>query len=125
MVRQFGVLESAIMNVLWSRPADQAAMTVREVRESLRLDRPLAYTTVMTVLDNLHRKGVLRRERDARAWRYTPVASREAYAAAAMTEMLSASSDPQAVCLHLVSQLSPQEAGLLRAALGQAPEASS
>lgn len=120
-MRQFGVLESAIMNVLWSRSADGAAMTVREVLEVLRRDRPLAYTTVMTVLDNLHRKGFLRRERDGRAWRYTPVASRDAYAAEAMTEMLSDSLDPRAVFLHLVSQLSPEEAAQLRAVLGQAP----
>ena len=118
------MLESAIMDVLWSRPADGGAMTVREVLEVLRRDRPLAYTTVMTVLDNLHRKRFLRREREGRAWRYTPVASREAYAAEAMAEMLSDSSDPQAVFLHLVSQLSPEEATQLRAALGQAPEAS-
>ncbi len=45
-------------------------MLVREMVEDLHNDRALAYTTVMTVMENLHRKGWLRRERDGRAWRY-------------------------------------------------------
>lgn len=124
MVKRLGALESAIMNVLWDHPPDQAAMTVRDVLEVLRLDRTLAYTTVMTVLDNLHGKGYVRRERAGRAWQYTPAASREAYAAEAMAQLLSDSADPQAVFLQLVSQLSPEEAAQLRAALQQAPRAS-
>jgi predicted transcriptional regulator len=119
-VRQFGALEAAIMDVLWSGVPDQS-MSVREVLEELRQDRKLAYTTVMTVLDNLHRKGVVARERDGRAWRYTPVMSRDAYTAELMSEMLSGSRNPQSVFMHLVSQLSPEEADHLRAAL-QAPD---
>ena len=74
-MRQFGELEAVIMDRLWEwgRPA-----LVREVVEDLRRDRPLAYTTVMTVMENLHRKGWLRRERDGRAWRYEPTSSRSA-----------------------------------------------
>jgi len=41
---------------------------------------------VMTVMDNLHRKGWLRRERDGRAWRYEPTGSRSGYTAALMNE---------------------------------------
>ena len=57
-MRQFGELEAVIMDRLWEwgRPA-----LVREVLDDLRKDRPLAYTTVMTVMENLHRKGWLRR----------------------------------------------------------------
>lgn len=79
------------MDALWSRTA---SMTVRDVLEVLHRDRPLAYTTVMTVLDNLHRKGWLRRERDGRAWRYTAVMSRDAYTADMMSHMLAGSPDP-------------------------------
>jgi hypothetical protein len=46
------------MKVVWK--LDTA--TVREVYESLREKRAIAYTTVMTVMDNLHKKGWLRRE---------------------------------------------------------------
>ena len=72
-MRQLGELEAAIMDRLWEwgRPA-----LVREVVDDLRPDRPLAYTTVMTVMENLHRKGWLRREKDGRAWRYEPTRSR-------------------------------------------------
>ena len=55
-MREFGQLEMAIMDVMW---AAETPCVVREVRERLRYDRPVAYTTVMTVMDILHRKGVL------------------------------------------------------------------
>lgn len=113
---QFGSLEAAVMDVLWSRPTAWP-MRVRDVLEVLHHERPLAYTTVMTVMDNLHRKGWLRRERDGRAWRYAPLMSRDAYTADMMSQLLSESRDPQSVLLHLVAQLSPEEISQLRAAL--------
>lgn len=119
---QFGTLEAAIMDVLWSRPPSGPAVTVRDVLEALRHDRPLAYTTVMTVLANLHRKGWLRRERDGRAWRYTPVTSRDANTAEMMSQLVATSPDPQAVFLHLVAQLSAEETSQLRTALRRAPK---
>ncbi|MFE0424603.1 BlaI/MecI/CopY family transcriptional regulator [Streptomyces sp. NPDC058953] len=61
-------------------------VTVREVMNELRRERTIAYTTVMTVMDKVHRKGLLRRELDGRAYRYTAVATRADYAAALMTE---------------------------------------
>jgi len=75
-MRQLGELEAVIMDRLWEwgRPA-----LVREMVDDLHDDRPLAYTTVMTVMENLHRKGWLRRERDGRAWRYEPTGSRSGY----------------------------------------------
>lgn len=65
----FGELEQAVMDVLWSSPA---ALSVREVQGALARDREFAYTTVMTVMDRLAKKGQLRRELDGRAWRYQP-----------------------------------------------------
>jgi predicted transcriptional regulator len=56
-VREFGQLESAIMEVIWSQ---DRPYLVREVRERLTYGRPVAYTTVMTVMTILHGKGVLR-----------------------------------------------------------------
>lgn len=73
-----GTLERVVMDRLWSwgRPA-----TVREVRDDLAEERDLAYTTVMTVMDNLHRKGELTRERHGRAYLYLPARSREDWSA--------------------------------------------
>src|SRR5260370_41693760 len=59
-MRRFGELEAVIMDRLWEQGRP---MLVREMVEDLRGDRPLAYTTVMTVMENLHRKGWLRRGR--------------------------------------------------------------
>ena len=77
-MRRFGELEAVIMDRLWEwgRP-----VLVREVVDDLRDERGLAYTTVMTVMENLYRKGWLRRERDGRAWRYEPTGSRSGYTA--------------------------------------------
>lgn len=84
-MREFGELEGAIMDVMWA--ADRPYV-VREVRERMRYDRPVAYTTVMTVMGILFRKGVLRREKHGRAWRYWPAESREEHDARLMVEVL-------------------------------------
>ena len=68
----FGELEQAVMDVLWSSPT---AMAVRDVQAALAKERDLAYTTVMTVMDRLAKKGQLKRELDGRAWRYSPAHS--------------------------------------------------
>lgn len=66
-----GRLEFELMQILWSR----GASNVREVIQEL--DRPLAYTTVMTTLDRLFKKGLLTRSEEGRAFRYVPRFSRE------------------------------------------------
>jgi predicted transcriptional regulator len=53
-MRQFGDLEAAIMDRLWERGSPAL---VREILDDLSKDRQLAYTTVMTVMENLYRKG--------------------------------------------------------------------
>jgi predicted transcriptional regulator len=113
-VRQFGELEAAVMDRLWAwgEPA-----TVRDVVEDLRRERPLAYTTVMTVMDNLHRKGVLAREMEGRAYRYHPVQTREEHSAELMREVLDASSDRAATLVHFLGRMRPSDVARLRAAL--------
>jgi predicted transcriptional regulator len=115
-MRQFGELEAVIMDRLWQwgRPA-----LVREVVDDLRKDRPLAYTTVMTVMENLYRKGWLRRERDGRAWRYEPTGSRSGYTAGLMSDALASSTDRRTALTHFVLQMSPHDAALLQEALDQ------
>lgn len=68
-----GPLETRVMEALW----DHAPATAREVNDLLGDDR--AYTTIMTTLDRLHRKGLLDREKDGLAWRYRPALSRAAH----------------------------------------------
>jgi predicted transcriptional regulator len=84
-VREFGQLESAVMDVVW---AQDRPCLVREVRDQLTYGRPLAYTTVMTVMAILYSKGVLCREKHGRAWRYWPAERREEHAARIMAEVL-------------------------------------
>jgi predicted transcriptional regulator len=113
-MRGFGDLEAAIMDRLWSRGQPT---TVREVLQDLRPARELAYTTVLTVTDNLFKKGWLRREPDGRAHRYSPVLSRGEYGARLMRDALDASGDPQLALQSFLGQMSDAETAALRAAL--------
>ena len=72
------------MMALWS--AGRA--TVHEIRAQLLPNRPLAYTTVMTVMDRLARKGVVEREKRGRAHLYRPVATREAVSERALQQLV-------------------------------------
>src|SRR6266851_4376915 len=116
-MRRFGELEAVIMDRLWEwgRP-----VLVREVVDDLRDERGPAYTTVMTVMENLYRKGWLRRERDGRAWRYEPTGSRSGYTAALMNDALGTTADRRTALAHFVLQMSPRDAALLQQALDQA-----
>lgn len=96
----------------WNRP-----VTVREVLEDLLTEREIAYTTVMTVLDKLYRKGWLRRDRADRAYRYEPVSSREAYTAALMNDAWATSDNPAAALVHFFGLMSPEQRSALRDAL--------
>jgi predicted transcriptional regulator len=108
--RPFGELEASVMDVLWDagRP-----LLVRDVVDSIRPERALAYTTIMTVLDNLHRKGWLDRARDGRAWRYEPRVGRQAYTAMLMREALAVSDDRTGVLARFVEQIDPEDAAAL------------
>ncbi len=110
-MKGLGDLEAQVMNHLWSL---SEAQSVRQVLDGLPTDRSRAYTTVMTVLDNLHRKGFVRRERVGRAWHYRPSGSRESHVAALMEDALSAGGDRAAALLHFVEQLPADEAAQLR-----------
>ena len=116
-MRRLGELEAAIMDRLWTW---RRSATVREVLDDLRQTRPIAYTTVMTVMDTLHRKELLRRERDGRAYRYEAVLSREEHSAQLMQTVLSDSTDRTATLVSFFEQMSPVEASKLREALDDA-----
>ena len=113
-MRHLGQLEAAVMQHLWHQ-AD--AVSVREVREALARERPLAYTTVMTVMDNLHSKGLVAREKQGKAYLYTPVSSRDEHTAEVLQEVLADSEDRTAALMHLVGKMERTEAAELLAAL--------
>jgi predicted transcriptional regulator len=90
---------------------------VREVLNELRQRREIAYTTVLTVMDNLYRKGWLRRDAAGRAYRYTPVLTRDQYVAQVMRQALDDSGDRGEALLHFVGRMTLEEAAALREAL--------
>lgn len=113
---RLGKLEAAVMDVLW---AAGAPLTVREVLDRMPPQRNLAYTTVMTVLGNLLRKGLVERESVGRAFSYRPTVTRQAVAAASLREILDASDDPRSVLLYFAETATEEESSLLRDALAK------
>ena len=81
-----GNLEAEAMRLLWQQPGQ----TVNEVEEKLRLKREIARTTVLTTLDRLHRKGYLTREKQGKAFVYTPRYTREQFERGMAQEVLGA-----------------------------------
>lgn len=63
-----GDLEMAVMQHIWACPHD--GCLAADVQQALERVRPLALTTILTTLDRLCKKGILRRERDGKAYRY-------------------------------------------------------
>ena len=116
-MREFGELEKAIMEVVW---AGDGPYVVREVRERLRYGRPVAYTTVMTVMNILYRKGVLDRDKPGRAWRYWPVEAREDHDARLMAEVLRSGGDEDVTMRRFLERVNDDEMESLRSALGDA-----
>jgi predicted transcriptional regulator len=79
-----GPLEQDVMDVVW-RLRD---VTVRDVHADLASTREIAYTTVMTTMSRLARKGMLLRDTADLAHRYRPVVSRDQYARGAVGDVL-------------------------------------
>ncbi|MBF6171747.1 BlaI/MecI/CopY family transcriptional regulator [Nocardia blacklockiae] len=113
--RGFGELESVVMDRLWNRNGDPT--TVRELFDELTAEREIAYTTVMSTMDNLHRKGWLERRREGKAFRYWPTLTREQHSARLMREALDDGGRSELVLAHFVEQIGPEESDRLRAAL--------
>lgn len=120
---RLGDLERTIMDRLWAldESDSSAALTVRDIHESISQERDIAYTTVMTVLDRLTKKGLVTRERDGRAWRYQPVSTSEEITAQLLREGLDhiESSDRRAAMMHFLGSASPEEIDDLKAALAE------
>lgn len=113
---ELGELERAVMEVVWGA---SSPLLVRDILDELNKNRDLAYTTVMTVTDRLAKKGLLRRGRDGRAWRYVAASTREEMTADTLRNTLDDLGDGQrqAVLMHFLHDASPQEVADLQAAL--------
>lgn len=120
-VRGFGQLEAVIMDRVWNHGPD-AAVTVRDIYDELTAERRIAYTTVMSTMDNLHTKGWLARERDGRAYRYWATLSREQHTARLMHDALDGGGRSDLVLSHFIEQIGPHESERLRAALRRVPK---
>lgn len=81
-----GELESAVMEILWSQPEQ----TVNGVEERLRQKREIAHTTVLTTLDRMYRKGYLTREKQVKAFVYSPRYTRAEFERMMAQEVLGA-----------------------------------
>lgn len=114
MARGFGDLEAVVMDRLWVR---DGATSVREVFEDLLHDREIAYTTVMSTMDNLHRKGWLSRVRQGKAYLYRPKMTREQYSAHLMRDALEAGGRSDLVLTHFLEQINEDESTALRKVL--------
>lgn len=113
-VRGFGELEAVVMDRLWDRGA---AATVRQVFDELAQERSIAYTTVMSTMDNLHRKGWLERERVGKAFSYWPVLTREQHTARLMRDAFDDGGRSDLVLAHFIEQMSEEQSASLRIAL--------
>lgn len=98
-MRVLGELESAVMATVWR---SDVPITVREVHGALARERDLAYTTVMTVMERLWRKGLLRRAPSGRAFEYTAQLSEPEYTAKLMHELLGRTNDRRGALAHFV-----------------------
>lgn len=112
-----GTLERAVMDHLWASAEPQ---TVRQVHNGISLHRDLAYTTVMTVLQRLARKGLVIQIRDTRAHQYAARHGRDELVAGLMVDALDQaadSSDRRAALMNFVERVGAEEADALRRAL--------
>lgn len=73
MFNSLGPLENDVMEVVWRKKS----VTVKDVVEELKTRHKLAYTTVLTILSRLWKKGVLERSKTGKSFTYTPKVDRQ------------------------------------------------
>lgn len=112
-LRQFGDLEAVVMDVLWSATEP---LTVRQVHGEISATRQIAYTTVMSTMDNLFRKGWLLRDKVGLAYQYRPTMSREEHSANLMRTVFESGGDSDLILNFFLEQIGDDESGKLREA---------
>ncbi|KKM11441.1 hypothetical protein SY88_08445 [Clostridiales bacterium PH28_bin88] len=76
LARVLGSLEAEVMDIIWRKGQE---VTIREVWEELKHSRAIAFNTVMTVMNRLVDKRILRREPGREAYRFLPFQTREGF----------------------------------------------
>jgi len=109
-----GELEALVMDLLWD---EDAWLAPGELAERLEDRHPVAYTTAMTTLVRLWKKGMVERRAAGRAYAYHPVLTREEWVAERMHELLDAAGDREAALSHFVGTLDRRQKGDLRRAV--------
>jgi predicted transcriptional regulator len=112
-----GELEKQVLDVLW---AAEGPVTPRQVHDQMGKSRKLAYTTTMTILVRLYKKGLVEREPAGRAFAYRPRVSRDQRAAERMNDALTSAGDASLALTHFVESLPADQVQGLRAALRRA-----
>ncbi|MCR8671519.1 BlaI/MecI/CopY family transcriptional regulator [Agrococcus sp. HG114] len=107
-----GELERAVMDAVWDAAEPLSAYDVQAQLEAA--GRPLAATTLLTVLTRLEKKGFVAADRGVRPHRYAAVASRADHVAELMHEVLGESRDRMAVLERFVGSVSAEDAATLR-----------
>lgn len=102
-----GDLEAEVMKIVWQ--FDRAS--VRDVYEHLRLEKNLAYTTVMTIMSRLADKGLLQKEAQGNAYIYSPTISEAEFAQRVVSEVLDGLFDEfsEPALSHMVDRLSSED----------------
>ena len=120
-----GVLERLLMDVLWdtleSLPANDLRDWLLTPTAAAARRKPLATTTVLTVLSRLETKGFVSRDRGTRPHRYRAVSTRAEHTAELMHEVLGSAPDRQAALARFIGDVTPQEADTLRRLLAATP----
>lgn len=111
-VATLGDMERRVMDVLWDSDGDE--VTGRAVAGALPA---YAYTTIVTVLDRLTHKGLVRRRVEARTIRFAATGTRASYAAALMLEALRVAGEPATTLATFVAGLPDAERKALRQCL--------
>lgn len=103
-----GPLEAQVMEIIWN----QGEVTIRDIYDILRKQRDLAYTTVMTVVHNLYRKGLLSQRKDGNAHFYIASQGRSQFIRSRVAEALDALLEDftEPAMAHLAERLSKTDA---------------
>lgn len=121
MLKLTGNLEQQVMTILWN-----AESPLKPAEVQLQIDEPLAYTTVMTILKRLYKKGILQRERDGNAYKYSPKVSKDEYASSTLEKVykgILSAYGPLAIS-HFVDSVKndPENRDLLKKYLAENPQ---
>ncbi len=117
--RGMGQLEAEVMSILWDT---DDWLTPRDVLARLTSDPPVVYSTVMTILRRLWKKGVVDRRTVGKAFAYHPMKGEGEQTAERMAGILEAAEDPEAALVHFLAGLEPRRRRHVRALLDEGPQ---